>query len=93
MKEKIILNNVDIKLKTNNSLENFNKLLKKQFLKKGVQEPYTFLDIIMGEVIKHENFINKINCKSFDKISISRLKGSSMKDNLNDSNFLKELKY
>ena len=56
-----------------------------------MQESYIFLDVIMDEVIKHENYINKINSKSFDKLSNSILKGCSKKKIYNDSDFLNEL--
>ena len=88
----LVLKDVDIKLRTNNSLENFNKLLKKHFFKKGIQEPYLFLDVIMDEVIIHENYINKINSKSFDNLAKSKIRGTSIKKKDNDTNFLSEIK-
>ena len=85
------LNNINIKIRTNNSLENFNKILKKQFFKKGAQEPFLFLDVIMNEVIKHEGFINNKNSKTFDMASKSVLNGTSLKDIDNDTDFIREI--
>ena len=40
-KKKLLnLHNIDIKIRTNNSLENFNKLFNSNFSHKGSQEPY-----------------------------------------------------
>ena len=90
-KNVLSLNNINIKIRTNNSLENFSKLLKKQFLKKGAQEPYIFLDVIMNEVVKHEAYINNINSKTFNNASKSILNGTSLKDIDNDKDFFQEI--
>lgn len=69
MKKKILnLNNTDIKIRTNNSLENFNKLFNSNFANKGLQDPYLFLDTIMKEAILHVNKINEFKSKSSQTI-------------------------
>ena len=40
------LNSINIKIRTNNSLENFNKLLKNNFLKKGLKSLFYFLMLL-----------------------------------------------
>lgn len=74
------LNNIDIKIRTNNSLENFNKLFNSNFKHKGPQEPYLFLDTIMEEVIYHQNEIDDFNSKSSQDISKIEFYGKSKKE-------------
>lgn len=46
-KKLLNLNNTNFKIRTNNSLENFNKLFNSNFANKGSQDPYLFLDTLM----------------------------------------------
>jgi len=90
LKDKILnLKNVDIKIRTNNSIENFNKIFKQSFIKKGSQEPVYFLETIMSEVCNHEIYINKLNSKNIKNISISK---KLNKKNLNNNHYNKEIK-
>ena len=73
------LNYIDIKLRTNNCLENYNNKFNKNFKKKGKQETFIFLDAIMNEVINHEKILNELRVKSFKDLSEKKL-------NLKDKN-------
>ena len=72
----LVLNHINIKYRSNNCLENFNKQLKRNFLKKKDINLINYVDIIIEEVIKHEEYIieetkrplNKMSKKSLFKI-------------------------
>ena len=63
------LNNIHIKIRTNNSLENYYNNFQNNFNKKGKQEAFIFLDVIMEEVINHEKTLCELNSKSFKELS------------------------
>ena len=59
----LILNETSVKFRTNNSLENFNKRLKNYFNYKTPIYMGLFVDILIEEVIEHENYIIDENKK------------------------------
>ena len=92
LKNKILnLKNRDIKIRTNNTLENFNKIFQQSFIKKGCQEPVIFLESIMSEVYNHEIYINKLNSKKINNISNSKKLNKTHKTNSNNNFEIKEI--
>ena len=63
------LNHINIKYRSNNCLENFNKQLKRINLKKKDIILITYVDNLIDEVIDHENYIVEETKKPLKKIS------------------------
>ena len=87
------LNKIDIKIRSNNSLDNFNKILHKNFSHKGEQEPYLFLDTIMEEPLNHENYINQLNSQILPEESKAIITGTSKKKLPKNINLYEEINY
>ena len=47
--------------------------------KKGIEESFKFLDIIMSEVINHDTSVNQLNNKSFNELNKNSLYNTSKK--------------
>ena len=75
--ESLSLNDVFIKFRTNNCLENFNKQLKYCFRNKKNVNILFYIDILKEEVIKHEEYLIEENKKSLKPISNIKLKGNT----------------
>ena len=75
--ESLSLNNILIKFRTNNCLENFNKQLKYCFRNKKIVNILFYIDILKEEVIKHEEYLIEENKKSLKPISNIKLKGNA----------------
>ena len=66
LKDNILnLKNVDIKIRTNNNIKNFNKIFQQNFNKKVCQEPVYFLD---------EIYKNKLNSKKLIILVFQKIK-------------------
>ena len=86
------LNDVNIKFRTNNSLENFNRQLKNYFNKKKNIPLVSFIDVLKEEVNYHTELIINENLKSFRPLSKAKLKGSNFNCNdTNDNNFYEDI--
>ena len=57
------LNDINIKFRTNNSLENFNRKFKQYFQKKTNVNIINYVDILAEEVVNHENYLIEENRK------------------------------
>lgn len=61
----LCLKNVNIKIRTNNSLENFNRRFKNLFIKKNNIEPIIYVDNLIAIAFENKDFyLNQINKKS-----------------------------
>ena len=72
------LDEINIKFRTNNSLENFNRRLKSNFHSRKNINIINFIDILVDEVQNHEAYLIEENRKPLAAISINKLKGKSL---------------
>ena len=84
-KDILNLNKLNIKFRSNNCLENFNRQLKKYSGEKKHLNLVTYVDLLMKEVMRHEDYIIAETKKPLKKISKNK------KTDINlDSNFTKD---
>ena len=86
------LNGINVKFRTNNCLENFNRILKRYFNMKKNIPMITFIDVLKEEVLSHEEFMISENQKSLKPLSKTKLKGENNYPYSNeDLNFFEEI--
>ena len=71
------LNGIYVKFRTNNCLDNFNRILKRYFNMKKNIPMITFIDVLKEEVLSHEEFMISENQKSLKPLSKTKLKGEN----------------
>ena len=76
--ENLKLNDINIKFRTINSLENFNRTFKYCFQKKSKINIIYYIEILIEKVIKHENFLIEENRKPLELISNNKLRGKNV---------------
>ena len=72
------LDEINIKFRTNNSLENYNRRLKSNFHSRKNINIINFIDILVDEILNHEAYLIEENRKPLRAISINKLKGKSL---------------
>ena len=77
----MFLDDIKIKFRTNNCLENFNKQLKYSFRAKKNINILIFIDILIEEVLKHEEYLIEENKKPLKLISNRKQQGFIEKEN------------
>ena len=85
------LNDINIKFRTNNSLENFNRKFKQYFQKKTNVNIINYVDILAEEVVFHENYLIEENRKPLKLISQNKLKGNYTKKIKKITEFYEEI--
>ena len=63
------MNSLNLKFRSNNCLENFNRILKRYSGGKNELNLITYVDILMNEVIEHEDYIITETKKPLQKLS------------------------
>ena len=67
------MNSLNLKFRSNNCLENFNRNLKRYSGGKNKLNLITYVDILINEVIEHEDYIITETKKSLKKLSKNKL--------------------
>ena len=83
--ETLKLDDTNIKFRTNNILERFNRTLKKYFGKKKNISLKNYIDILIEEVNSHEEYLIKENKKPYKLIANNYLKGNIPLENNNNN--------
>ena len=83
--ETLKLDDTNIKFRTNNILERFNRTLKKYFGKKKNISLKNYIDILIEEVNSHEEYLINENKKPYKLIANNYLKGNIPLENNNNN--------